>query len=188
MSWPAQFWSSLPARSARDFLQCHYAPSALVSLAAFTWYNVNMERFYAKTRRNPVNGCLEWTAAVDPHGYGRININKVNQKASRVAWFLAHGEWPGSLCVCHACDNRLCVEPSHLFLGTVKDNNDDKAAKGRHGMSWRVAHKRKLSKDQVLEIRRRASEGATCSSMAPEYGVSISTVQRIVKRLTFRDF
>ena len=149
---------------------------------------MNMERFYAKTKRNTVNGCLEWTAALDGCGYGRININGVNQKASRVAWFLAHGEWPGDLHVCHTCDNRLCVEPDHLFLGTAKDNNDDKIAKGRHGMSWRTAQKRKFSKEQVLEIRKRASEGSSCSSLAREYSVAVSTIQRMVKRLTFRDF
>ena len=80
--------------------------------------------------------CLEWQAALDQHGYGRLSSRMGRagtwESAHRVAWELAHGPMPRGLCVLHKCDNPLCVAVDHLFLGTKKDNTRDMMAKGRH--------------------------------------------------------
>lgn len=89
-----------------------------------------VERFWAKVDKS--GECWEWLAHKTDCGYGRISIGGEMLSAHRVSWSIHFGPIPPGLCVCHKCDNKLCVNPSHLFLGTITDNNRDKSAKGRH--------------------------------------------------------
>lgn len=76
-------------------------------------------------------GCHEWMGYVNNHGYGNFNLNGYKQGAHRVSYSHYSGEL-GHLHVLHKCDNRKCVNPNHLFLGTHQDNMDDMMEKGRH--------------------------------------------------------
>lgn len=88
-------------------------------------------RFHEKWQPHPRRECWIWTAAT-VCGYGCIGYGAGKiAKAHRVSWELHNGPIPGGLCVLHHCDNPLCVNPDHLFLGTRKDNSDDMIAKGR---------------------------------------------------------
>lgn len=78
--------------------------------------------------------CWMWTASVNRQGYGNFTSNGKHLKAHRVAWELANSmKIPDDLVVMHTCDTPGCCRPTHLKLGTRKENNEDMAAKGRHG-------------------------------------------------------
>jgi len=89
------------------------------------------DRFHAKVGRT--SECWEWKAAIKDNGYGYFRISKSLGmiSAHKAAWILANGAIPEGFYVCHQCDNRRCCNPSHLWLGTAKQNQQDMARKGR---------------------------------------------------------
>ena len=135
------------------------------------------ERFFSYTRRAE-NGCLEWIGCLC-HGYGMFYRSpKKTIISSRMAWILEHGDIAGGLCVLHRCDNQLCVDHSHLFLGTRTDNHLDKVAKGRSNRGMRHGHV-KLTDEQVLQIR---AMNGTQRSIADQLGVDQGLISRIKNR------
>jgi hypothetical protein len=88
------------------------------------------DRFEAKYIPIPEAGCWIWTGAAGR--YGAVTINRKHIDAHRLSWLLYRGPIPDGLRVLHRCDVCLCVNPSHLFLGTAKDNSQDMVMKGRH--------------------------------------------------------
>jgi hypothetical protein len=134
-----------------------------------------------------------WLGGRFTFGHGAFWLRRKNWKTHRVAWALVHGD-PGSLCVCHHCDNPPCVNPAHLFIGTNSDNTADKVAKGRQATGDRLRpdlrargarqHLAKLSEHAVLEIRELATRVAT-SEIAERFGVAPSSVRRVLRGETW---
>lgn len=155
-------------------------------------YLIDAERFWTYVQKG--DECWEWTGAQDAHGYGRFhavsNGKDVALLAHRIAFKLAFNESPR--CVCHACDNRLCVRPDHLFAGSHRENNLDMILKGRHAAQKGTQNhaqgsdypQAKLSEDSIPIIRAIYGAGALSQrQLAAAYGVSQRTIAKIVTRV-----
>lgn len=105
-----------------------------------------LDRFMDKVSPEPNSGCWLWTGAVNDSGYG---LFRNNERAHRVSYEIHKGPIPNGLVACHKCDNRLCVNPDHIFIGTKGDNNRDMHAKGRANRPRGEANHSRLSGEQV---------------------------------------
>ena len=145
-----------------------------------------VQRFCEKIDGSDSDECWEWTAARSSAGYGVIGApgRRSLLLAHRVAWELINGSIPDGLLACHRCDNRGCVNPRHLFLGTIKDNAVDMAEKGRSTHGERNPNA-KLTYEEVEAIRRLRSEGLTQKEIAGQFGISRVTVTNVVNRQTW---
>ena len=137
------------------------------------------ERFYRKTERE--GECLIWQGQGRINGYGVAGYGGVHWLAHRLSYFFAHGSIPADLQIRHACDTRLCVEPSHLSVGTAKDNANDKVSRNRQ-RKGETHPMRKLGPGAVREIRERYRRGdVTQKVLAEEFGISKQQMSRIIR-------
>jgi hypothetical protein len=149
-------------------------------------------RFWIRVPSRPDEGCWNWSAAA-MNAYGQLWVGPKYAKsgAHRVSWVIHFGEIPEGLCVCHHCDNKRCVRPDHLYLGTIGDNNRDAWERGlcepiRHRVFDQTGEKgpgAKLTWEQVNEMRARYAAGGTSySRLARQYGVSAGHIGGIIRR------
>ena len=117
----------------------------------------------------PECGCIVWTGSTSKKGYGKLVHMQKDYRAHRLAYELAYGAIPDGLCVCHRCDNRACINPAHLFLGTHADNIADRDRKGRNKQcrGEQQGHS-KLTDDAIIAI---LADCRTASEIANAYGV-----------------
>jgi predicted XRE-type DNA-binding protein len=167
------------------------------------------ERFWAKVTKADSGECWGWTARITSDGYGQFREGgkgSRNVRAHRFAYELTKGPIPEGLLVCHTCDNPLCCNPAHLFVGTVADNAADMVAKGRscrgaahrnYGKAWAKATPEqrargerngtsKLTANMVREIRRFYQQGMRQVDLASRFGVEQSNISNIIRRKTWK--
>ncbi len=126
------------------------------------------------------DGCWQWLKCIVPTGYGQQAIRRKPYTTHRIAWALWRGPIPSKLHVCHTCDNRACVNPRHLFLGTHADNMRDMYRKSRRKAArGEQASKAKLTASQVLAIRK---DPRTLRAIGADYGVCHSNILAIKQR------
>ena len=146
------------------------------------YFEAAKKRFWAKVDKRGKNECWEWLSVTTHDGYGRIWFHEKFMGAHRFSWMIHHDSGPGELCVCHTCDNPICVNPNHLFLGTITDNMQDRISK----TGWQRTFV-KLSAEEVTAIRHRYEKEIISSrKLGTEYGVSHVQILRIIKRISRR--
>lgn len=139
----------------------------------------NRERFWSKVRKSGEDECWIWEGTVHHTGRGCFKCGGEMHIASRVAWVLANGDVPDGLCACHKCDNPMCVNPKHLFLGTIRENNEDRHRKGRSAST--SFSEPKLLPEIIEKIREEYKAGEGSSILGRRYGISRGTINRYVR-------
>jgi hypothetical protein len=145
------------------------------------------DAFWSKVDRSGgPHSCWPWTGAQRRGGYGVITRRNGETVAHREAYRLASGQPAGALLVCHHCDNRLCCNPAHLFLGTHADNMRDMAQKGRRrGPRGSDVWTAKLDESLAEQIRARHRAGESQRALARAFGVSQRQVWSVVHGLAW---
>ena len=139
-----------------------------------------IDRFDEKWLEDPRTGCWEWQACRDSGGYGRVNVGSRSMKAHRVSFALTFGLFDNDLLVCHDCDNRSCVNPDHLFLGTPAENSADMTSKGRQAKG-EANGSSKLTEADIPAIMAQRATGATMRAIARDFGVSHAAINLITR-------
>ena len=148
-----------------------------------TDFEAAAERFWSKVNKG--GDCWLWIASKTTSGYGKFVIRGKYIAAHRYAYTAMNGPVPDGMCVCHKCDNRACVNPAHLWLGSNDDNMADMADKQRspHGSQ----HMRsRLTPKAINDIRElHAAGGYTHRELARMFGVSRSTATKAINGTTW---
>lgn len=151
------------------------------------WNRTTPAAFWARVNKSAPGNCWEWTGSLNTDGYGRVFYGGAGQMAHRLAWFLEKGAWPSSTAfLCHHCDNRKCVNPTHLYEGDARTNAKDSVVRGRN---WRGErhHRARLTWDDVDWIR--SLQGlARAKVMAEEFGVSKDQIYSIWRNDCWKDW
>jgi hypothetical protein len=151
-----------------------------------------IERFWARVDASGGDdACWLWIGGrTRLNGYGIISADGHSTTAHRVAWTLTQGPIPDGLYVLHNCptgDNPLCVNPAHLWLGTIADNNRDRVNKGSADTHGILHPGHRLTEAEVLMIRARYAQGDVfLKDLGSEYGVHFGTIHSIVTRKTWK--
>lgn len=129
----------------------------------------------------PTTACIEWRSRRDHDGYGTLRLDGKSIRAHRAAYEVSKGSARG-LVVRHTCDNRVCVNPNHLILGTHANNVQDCVERGRRAVGRDMPHA-KLTEEIVREIR---SSDLSAYALSKKFGVGHSTVDRVKRGLKWK--
>lgn len=158
------------------------------------------ERFWSKIKIGSPDECWEWMGGLFTKGYGCFRVGGMVKQSHRFSWEIHFGTIPQNKLVCHTCDNRRCVNPNHLFIGTNQDNMSDMVRKGRsakgksHGLYLHPdkraigqKHGRaKLSDIDIIHIRYQHELGAPNIELSKQYNIDSSVISEIINRKIWR--
>lgn len=149
-------------------------------------YHERIKQRLVNNRKITPSGCWEWTLNKDKAGYGMMTYRQDPIRCHRASYLAFKGPINDNLCVCHTCDNKLCFNPEHLFLGSNADNTADMISKKRQACGSRCGTS-KLNEDQIIEMRTLYSTGNfTQKELGEKFGIHHHKVYEIVNKRTWR--
>lgn len=128
------------------------------------------QKIYSFSYVDPNRGCWDWIGCVQSNGYGRVRFDGKSMGAHRLSFIAFHGGIPEKMDVCHKCDNRKCVNPNHLFIGTRKQNMEDAVFKNRQAKGFMLPSS-KLSDEDKREIISLAKSGVKYKDIAEKFSI-----------------
>ncbi len=138
------------------------------------------ETFWSKVNKKKDDECWEWQAGCCDEGYGKFMFECTVYRAHRLAYKFTHNYLPSDSDVLHTCDNPKCCNPNHLYLGTQKNNMEDRNNKHRQALGEHNG-KSKLTSEQVLEIRKLYSSGKyTHQTLSVMFNISRQNISFIL--------
>jgi hypothetical protein len=145
-----------------------------------------IRRALQKIKFNNDTGCWEWQGRLNQNGYGRFTFSGKHDVLVHREIYRIFNPWKSveGMVVCHMCDNRLCINPDHLFLGTPADNVLDMVVKGRQkggGQKGSGNGSSKLTEARVSLIKKYIGSGKKAADIAKTFGVSVWTIYDIRK-------
>ena len=144
---------------------------------------------HKRSKVNDKTNCIEWYLGKNK-GYGCFKRNGVTYAAHRISYELYKGKIPEAMFVCHHCDNRSCINPDHLFLGTNQDNMIDMRKKGRGNNNWIKSGEEqgssKLKEEDIKIIKQMINEGVLLKLIAKKFNVSLMTISNIKRNKIWR--
>lgn len=141
------------------------------------------EKLLAHTKVRGAGDCWEWTGP-KYRGYGRIYHEGKNWPAHRLMYVSVFGPIPKGMFACHKCDNRWCVNPNHIFLGSPKDNQQDAIRKGRKTVAKGIeCPQAKLDPEKVRRIR--SMPHKTSIEVGRMFGVHSDTIRKLRRGLSW---
>jgi len=144
-----------------------------------------LEEIFDNYTIDKTTNCWNWNRAIDSSGYGAVKYCGKKHNVHRLVWMLLHDNLEKGICVCHKCDNRKCINPDHLFIGTQSDNMKDCVNKGRYFSNVIRGEKNswsKLSSKQVIEIRQlKESKKISNKEIAKQYKVGYTAISKIIR-------
>lgn len=148
--------------------------------------------------------CWEWMGSLTKVGYGKIQVKNKNYTTHRLSYEIFKGQIPDGNMICHSCDNKKCINPEHLWVGSAKDNMHDMIQKGRKvaKTGWKHTeetkqkfklrphsdrrgekhHLSKLTSEDVLNIRKMIESGEKIIDIARKYNVDQSAISNIKRK------
>lgn len=141
-----------------------------------------LDRFWENVCKS--DKCWIWKGWILAIGYGGFSIKGKFIYAHRFSYEIHNGKIPDGKLICHTCDNRICVNPSHFFLGSHLDNSKDMVNKGRNKKGENVVN-HKLKNEDIINIRCIRKEGISYNKIAQTFGISYSTSRSICLKLTW---
>ena len=143
------------------------------------------ERFWEKVDIGNTGECWEWQGCKLPAGYGKLGRKYETVYAHRISWTLNHGNIPNGICVLHKCDNPSCVNPEHLFLGTLDDNNKDMTRKRRQARGETQSWAKLTESDVRIARRLYTEEGISFKALGQRFGVRDTTIREAILGITW---
>lgn len=179
----------VPSKDVGTEREKRYCSNACMHGAQKFTYEQAVEAFWSKVDKSPLHGgCWVWRGAYRYDGYGHLQFMRKQSSAHQLAYSIAKGEIPAGMWVLHSCDNRSCVSPDHLRLGTRAENMQDAVDRKRLSTAGVV---RKLDDNAVEHIRRAYKVGehgrSNAYALARQFNVHRNTILAAATGKSWRD-
>lgn len=147
-----------------------------------------IDKFWSNVQKGNPDECWIWIGSPSGNGYGQLRFEGVTYRSNVLSYLINKGNIPARMYICHTCDNPICVNPNHLFVGTPSDNAKDRQQKGRgRPMDGENNSNNRFTKESIIQMRSMFQKGYLCNEIAHIFDTNPEYVRNVVKRKVWKD-